>query len=196
MVDQYDEKIASLEARLDRLGRLVGVLPHDSPERADVQDQGLLLYRELEDAKETLAQRRRLDAAIAVREERAERHRTTMSLCSRNWARGAAWALVPGMLAVLASLPTESWKLRLAGFALVIVGVLCLLRMAALQRQASEGLSTDHVGLADLHEQYAQLDFRTMRKSTGQSPSAISPASAPDRSPGHSMTASELPNNS
>jgi hypothetical protein len=195
-MDRYDEEIAAMEARLDRLSRLVAVLPHDSPERADVQDQGLLLYRELEDAKASLAHRRQLDTAIAVREDRSQRHRATMTRRSGSWAHGAGWSLVPGALLVLVSLPAESWTLRLIGFALVIVGVLSLLRMAALQRQASEGLPTDHAGLADLHEQYSQLDSRTMRRSTGQSPSAISPASAPDRSLGHSMTASELPDNS
>jgi hypothetical protein len=188
-MDQYDEEIAAMEARLDRLSRLVTVLPDDSPERADVQDQGLLLYRELEDAKATLARRRQLDAAIAVREDRADRHRATMTRRSGNWARAAAWTLPPGALAALISLPAESWRLRLLGFALVIAGVLCLLRMAALQRQATDGLSTDHAGLVELHEQYGQLD--TMRRSTGQSPSASSPASTPDRSVGHSMGAPE-----
>jgi hypothetical protein len=198
MMDQYDQEIEAMEVRLDRLSRLVAVLPDESSERADVQDQGLLLYRELEDAKASLAQRRRLDTAIAVREDRAQRHRAAMNRRSSVWARGAAWALTPGVLAVLVSLPAESWTVRLAGFSLVIVGLLCLLRMAALQRQGAEGLPGDRAGIAELHEQYDQLDVRqdAMRRSTGHSPSASKPASAPDRSSGHSVVTADSPDSS
>ena len=182
-MDQYDEEIAAMEEKLDRLSRLVVVLPADSPERADVQDEGLLLYRELEDARATLTQRRRRDAEARVQEDRVRRYRAEANRRSGNWARAAAWTLTPGGPIVLISLPMQSWAVRLVGLALVIVGALCLLRMAQLQRQASEG-PTEEV-------------HRTARfRSTGQSPSASNPASAPERpSTSSQFDTLELPRN-